>query len=169
MENEIVDRLNLTQKITNLIKKYKKLLFVIFLIVIITLSTIIFLNYYQKNKNERISEKYIIAGIYLSSEKKEDSKLLYKEIILSKNKFYSILALNKILENNLEQNKDEVLNFFEIIEDIKNDKEQKNLIKFKKALYLIKISKEIEGQELLRQIIEDNSIWKNAAIKISEK
>ena len=169
MENEIVDRLNLTQKITNLIKKYKKLLFVIFLIVIITLSTIIFLNYYQKNKNERISEKYIIAGIYLSSEKKEDSKLLYKEIILSKNKFYSILALNKILENNLEQNKDEVLNFFEIIEDIKNDKEQKNLIKFKKALYLIKISKEIEGEELLRQIIEDNSIWKNAAIKISEK
>ena len=66
------------------------------------------------------------------------------------------------------KNTDEVLNLFKSIEDIKIDKEEKNLIKFKKALYLIKISKETEGKKLLQQIISSNSIWKEAALEISK-
>ena len=41
-----------------------------------------------KKKMNLISEKYIQAGLYLSSNDKLKSKKIYKEIILSKNKFY---------------------------------------------------------------------------------
>ncbi len=169
MEDEIIDKSNLTEKILSIFKEKKKILFIILFIIITIFSVIIFYNYYQGNKNEKISEKYIKAGIYLASKDKEQSKLLYKEIIISKNKFYSILALNNIIEHELEEDSGKILNFFKIVENIKADKEERNLIKLKKALYLMKISKDSEGKKLLKEIIKDNSIWKNTAIQISTK
>jgi len=168
MENEIVDKSNLIEKIINFIKKKKKLFVVILILIIFTLLGFIFLNYYENTQNKKISEKYIKAGIYLSSKDKEKSKLIYKDIILSKNKFYSSLALNNIIENDLEQNSDEVLKFFEIVENIRTTKEHKDLIKLKKALYLIKISELDEGNKLLKEIISNNSIWKEIALEASK-
>jgi len=166
MENEIIDKKDLIEKSVDILRKKKKLLFSILFIVIAILSVIIFLNYYQNNQNEKISEQYIKAGIHLSSKDNEKSELIYKEIIFSKNKFYSILALNNIIENNLEENSDEILKLFEIIENINITTEQKNLVKLKKALYFKKISRDAEGNELLEEIIADNSIWKEAAMEI---
>ena len=40
--------------------------------------------------NNLISEKYISTGLYLSTKDIEKSKNFYEEIILSKNKFYSV-------------------------------------------------------------------------------
>ena len=168
MENETTEELNIIKKISNIISKKKKLFLLFLLIIIVILSTIIFLNHYQKNQNNKISEKYITAGIYLLSKDYEKSKSIYKEIILSKNKFYSILALNNIIENNLEKNNEEILKFFEIVEEVNITKEQKNLVKFKKALYFKKISRDLEGNKLLEEIIADNSIWKDAALEISK-
>jgi len=168
MENEITNKSNLIERISNIVKKKKKLLLSILFIIIAIPSAMIFLNYYQDNQNEKISEKYIKAGIYLSSKDKEKSKSIYKEIIFSKNKFYSILALNNIIENDLEENNDEVLKFFEIVEKINITPEQRNLVKLKKALYFKKISRDTEGNKLLEEIIADNSIWKETALEISK-
>ena len=168
MENEIIDKRNLIEKSKDILIKKKKLLFLILFIAISFLLVMFFFNYYQSNKNEKISEKYIKAGIHLSSNENEKSKLIYKEIIFSKNKFYSILALNNIIENDLEENSDEVLKLFEIIENINITTEQKNLVKLKKALYFKKISRDKEGNKLLKEIIADNSIWKETAIEISK-
>ena len=64
-----------------------------------------FFKYRLIKKNEFISEQYIKAGIYLASKKKKmSSKKNLEEIINSKNKFYSPLALNMILEKKLETN-----------------------------------------------------------------
>ena len=166
MENKIIDKPDLIEKIANIVKKRKKLLLSILFIIIVILSVLFFLNYYQDNQNEKISEKYIKAGIYLSSKDREKSKLIYKEIIFSKNKFYSILALNNIIENDLEENSEEILKLFNIIENTRNENERKNLIKLKKALYLIKISRSKEGNKLLQEIISNNSIWKDSALEI---
>ena len=103
MENEITDKSNLIAKISNIAKEKKKLLLSILFTIIAILLAMIFLNYYQDNQNNKISEKYIQAGIHFVSKDKERSKLLYKDIIFSKNKFYSILALNNIIENDLEE------------------------------------------------------------------
>jgi len=87
---------------------------------------------------------------------------------LSNNNFYSPLALNNLIDKNLEQNEIEILKLFETIEKLKVDKEQKNLFKIKKALYLISILKKDEGNKLLEEIISENSVWKNVAIEIKE-
>ena len=78
------------------------------------------------------------------------------------------MALNSIIDNDLEKNNEEILKLFNIVENAKIEKEQKNLIKLKKALYLIKISRDNEGEKLLNEIISDNSIWKEAASEISK-
>ena len=167
MENE--KKINSFEKIENFVKKNKNIFLAILTLIVFILIGINYFNYYQQSKNEKISEKFIQAGIYLSSQDKAQSKKIYKEIILSKNKFYSFLALNNILDNELEQNSDEVLKLFEVIEDINMEREEKNLIKLKKALYLIKISQDNLGKKLLDEIISDNSIWKEAASEISKR
>ena len=166
MENET--KINSSEKITNFVQKNKNIIVINFILIISVLVGISYFNYYQKSKNEKISEKFVQAGIYLSLNKQEESKKIYKEVISSKNKFYSILALNNIIDNDLEQNNEEVLELFDIVENIKIENEQKNLIKLKKALYLIKISRDNEGKKLLDEIISDDSIWKEAASAISK-
>jgi hypothetical protein len=102
----------------------------------------------------------------LSSGKNVKSKNLYNEIIFRKNKFYSILSLNTILEKNLETDKTKVLNYFEIIEGIKMSSENKDIVTFKKALYLIKISEGEAGTELLKNLIDKESQLKDLAKEI---
>ncbi len=167
MENE--KKIDFQERVEIFFKKNKKNFIIFFTLIILFVFGFSYFNYYQKSENEKISEKFVQAGIYISSNEKEKSKKIFKEIILSKNKFYSLTALNTIIDNNLEENSKEVLKLFEVVEDIKAEKEQKNLIKLKKALYLIKISEDNLGKKLLDEIISDDSIWKEAASEISQK
>tara|TARA_Y100000992_G_C21081513_1_gene403579 strand:- start:47 stop:553 length:507 start_codon:yes stop_codon:yes gene_type:complete len=166
MENEIENKTGTVKKIFNILIEKKKIFISIFILIILFVIGLKFLDYYKQNLNREISEKYIKAGILLSSNKKEESKKIYIEIIESKNSFYSILALNNIIENNLEKNSDEVLKLFESVENIKIKKDRKNLVKLKKALFFFKISKFDEGNLLLNQIIADDSKWKNIASEL---
>ncbi len=168
MENELENNLSFKDKLQNILKSNQKKIVIILLIVLLVISGVAYKNYSQNLKHYQISEKYIKAGIYLTQNKKEESKKIYKEIVLSNNNFYSPLALNNLIDNNLEQNEIEILKLFETIEKLKVDKEQKNLFKIKKALYLISILKKDEGNKLLEEIISENSVWKNVAIEIKE-
>ena len=146
-----------------------KLKFYIFLGLFI--SSIIGYQFFQiqiNKKNEFISEQYIKAGIYLASKKETESKKILEEIINSKNKFYSPLALNMILEKKLETNSKKILDYFEIVEKLQNKKDQKDLIILKKSLYLIKISQIEKGNELLQKIIDSNSSLKSIAEELLE-
>ena len=166
MEHEIENKPGIIEKLTSIFIKRKKSLISLFILTIFSIIGFKFFDYYKENKNKEISEKFIKAGIYLSSDKKNQSKEIYKDIIRSKNKFYSILALNNIIENNLEENSDEILGLFNLVESIKIEEDQKDLIKLKKALYLFKISKFDEGNALLKKIIASNSKWKNIALEL---
>ena len=141
------------------------LIFSTFIILLIIFAvTMIF----QERKNILISEKFIKANIFLSSENKDKSKELYEEIIKSKNKFYSILALNMILEKELENNEDKIIKYFNILQDLSIPSDQKDLLIFKKALYLIQISKTEEGRNLLRKLSNSDSYLKNISNQILE-
>ena len=168
MENEIIDKKDFSEKILIFFKEKQRVILITFVTIIGIILAFLTSNYYQNMENEEISEKFIKAGIHLSSEEKNKSKNILIEIVNSENKFYSILALNTIIENDLEESNNEILKLFEIVENLKIDKEQLNLIKLKKALYLIKISKNEEGNTLLNEIISENSIWKDAALEISK-
>ena len=166
MENEIENKSGVIHKIINFLTKRKKILFSFLILIIFSIVGLKLFNYYKETKNKEISERFIKAGIYLSSDKKKQSKEIYKEIIYSRNKFYSILALNNIIENNLEEDTKEILKLFDLVENLNIEKDQKNLVKLKKALYLFKISRFDEGNELLKKIIADDSKWKNIASEL---
>ena len=72
MENET--KINSSEKIENFIKKNKNIILIIFTLIIFALVGISYFNYYQKSKNEKVSEKFVQAGIYLSLNKQEESK-----------------------------------------------------------------------------------------------
>ena len=163
MENENLNNSTLFEKITIIAKHNKKKIIIIFSFTLIFIFCFFAYTYCQKEKNEDISQKYIKAGIYLSSKDFERSKAVYKEIILSKNKFYSSLALNNLIENDLERNNEEILELFKVVEDIKMEKDLKDLVKLRKALYLIKITKLDEGKKLLEEIISSKSVWSGIA------
>ncbi len=161
---------NLTKnKFSNFYINNKFKIFSFLIILFIVFISYIFLNISGEKKNNSVAEKYIQAGVFLASGNKEKSFELFEEVILSKNKFYSILALNTILDNdkNLEEKK--ILNYFEIVEDSVKTKDQKDLIIFKKALFFFKNSKDKIGEELLKSLIEDKSKFTSLAQEILKK
>ena len=158
-----------TNKFINIYHKHKiKIYFLISIILTISFTSIFF-NIYQENKNNLVSEKYIAAGLYLAKDDKKKSKELFEEIIYEKNRFYSLLSLNTVIEKNLVKDTKKVLNYFEIIESINYPKEQKDLIIFKKGLFLIKNSKNKDGIQLLENLVEKDSALKQIAKEILNK
>ena len=125
----------------------------------------IFFKINSEKKNNLISEQFIQAGINLDLNKTELSKKIYSEIILKKNKFYSVLALNIILEKELETNENTILSYFKIIESLKLPKE-KRFSNFKKSFILIEKSKFAEANKILNNLIENDSKFKDIAQEI---
>ena len=163
-KNEIQERLK-----TFLSNNKKK-----FIILIITIF-IIFITFFlwkdnQNKKDTLISEKYIKAGLFLSNNKFEEAKNIYEDLVLSNNKFYAVLALNTILEKNLVNDKQKIFKYFTKVEKLNLSDEQKDLINFKKALYLIKLNKNDDATELLNNLINKNSNFESVAQElISDK
>tara|TARA_B100000242_G_scaffold282918_1_gene244638 strand:- start:21 stop:533 length:513 start_codon:yes stop_codon:yes gene_type:complete len=151
------------------IKENKLKIIFSFIFLLTILIILIAKNIHEKKQNNLISEKYIQAGLLLSKGEKEKSLKVFEEIIKSKNKFYSVLALNSILEKKLTEDKEKILNFFEKIEDLNIEKNQKDLVMFKKALYLIKNSNSNAGNALLEYLIKSDSELKFQAEEILDK
>lgn len=166
MEDNTQKSKNFSDNVINIIKNNRNIIIVILFLSFILLIGISYLGYHKENQNIKISEKFIQAGLLLQNNEKKESNNIYKEIIKSKNKAYSLLSLNNIIDNKLEKDQNEVLKLFNTIESIKLEQGQRDLVKLKKALYLIKISKNEEGNKLLNEIISTNSIWKNTALDI---
>ncbi len=147
--------------------KIKILFFTIILFVFI--SIVIIFNNNNKKKNLIIAEKYIQAELLLTAEKKDNAKIIYEEIILSKNKFYAILSLNTIIDKKLITNEKEILEYFSILEKSNLSKENKDLLTLKKALYYLKTSKADAGKVILKSLIDNDSSLKKIAQELLKK
>ena len=166
MEQNLEKKIDLKEKIFFFFKKNQFKLIILFFLIFLVGIFLIFFKINIEKKNNLISEQFIQAGINLELNKTELSKKIYNEIILKKNKFYSVLALNIILEKKLETNENIILGYFKIIEDLKLSKEKKDLINLKKALFLIEKSKSNEAKEILKNLVENESKIKNIAQEI---
>ena len=169
MDHNLDNKIEFKDKLFSLLKENKLKLFFLISIIFLVISIVIFIKFNNEKKNELISEKYIQAGLYLASKDEKKSKDLYEEVILSNNKFYSILALNTILEKDLEKEEKKIMKYFANVESLVKDIDVKNLIQFKKALYLIKNSNKIEGTKLLNNIIKTESKLKSLAEEVLAK
>ena len=169
MDQNLERKQELKNKIINFYNLNKVKVFFLILILIIGVISTIFLKINNERKNVLISDKYIQAGLYLSSNNDKKAKILFEEIVLSKNEFYSILAFNKILEKNLVSDKKQILKYFSIIEKSITTLDNKDLIVFKKALYAIKFFDNKTGEDLFRDLINKDSILKPLAEEILKK
>ena len=168
MEQNLNNKVEITDKFQNFYEKNKKKIYIICSFLIIFIVSLTILNIKNKNNNLLIAEKYVKAGMALSSGSKEKSLDLLEEIILSKNSFYGILALNMIVEKELVSDKKQILNYFQIINKTKQSKENKDIINLKKALFLIKNSEIENGKKILNEMIKNNSNLQFLAKEIIE-
>jgi hypothetical protein len=169
MNQNTENKSELKKKLISIYDTHKlKIYLLIFIVIIFTISLALFKINVDK-KNILISEKYVQAGLLLSMKKNQKANDLYEEIILSKNKFYSILSLNNILENNLEADNQKVLNYFKAIESLNLEKEHYDLLIIKKALFLIKTSSSNEGISILNDLINKDSKFKELAKELIVK
>jgi hypothetical protein len=120
----------------------------------------------NKSKREKISENFIQAKILLENQQNIKAHNILKNIIEKKDNIYSPLSLFLIIEKNLETDKATITNYFDEILDIGSiEKEDLNLLKLKKAIFISENSKEEDMLELLNPIINSDSVWKIQSIK----
>ena len=164
-EIEIINTNTRNEKIKNFFINYKKLLIGILTVVIIGLFGFFFYEDYKADKKEELANKYNLAVIKYNSDQNNNIETILKEIINTKDKTYSPLAFYFLMDNDLIKSKDEINNYFDIlINDIKLDKEIKNLTIFKKGLFNSDFANENQLLDILNPVIKSESVWKPHAL-----
>ena len=133
--------------------------------IIVTLSSVTFYLYFKEKKIINLSNSYINAKVYLENNEIDKATNILKEIIFSNNETYSTLAFFIILNENLIQDQKELLNIFDhILKENKFEKEIKDLLIFKKALFESDSIDEVKLLDSLNPLINKDSIWKPHAL-----
>ena len=158
---------NIQNKISDYIKyNFKKIIVLLILLIVFLLTYIFYINL-KKESEIKLSEKYTQASIQFKQNNINESKLLLENVIDKGHKFYSPLALYFVIDNNLETDPLKIISLFDKILKISSiDKENLNLIKIKKAIFLFSLEDEESIIKTLNPIINSNSIWRNMAIKL---
>ena len=105
------------------------------------------------------------AKIYLENDNKNKAKNILKTIIFANDNTYSVLSLFLILNENLIVDQRELSNLFDqVLENNKFEKEIKNLIIFKKALFQSNFISESELLETVKPLINTETVWKPHAL-----
>ncbi len=157
MDNSLENNTKFKEKLILFYNNNKYKIYLFMFVLLISIISIIAFNILKKKENNLMAEKYVQAGLYLASNNNKEAKNLYEEIINSKNKFYSILALNLIIEKNLITDQKKILDYFQLLEKINYSKDKIDLIKLKKALYLIKFGDKNSGNNILKNLVKENS------------
>ncbi len=154
------------KKFIDLLRSNTKILSAILIILILTGSFFLWLDYSSKNQRVKISEEFISAKIFLNNKNLTSSLGILKKIINKKDKIYSPLSLFLIIDNDLESDKTLVLKYFDTVLSIGGqEKEDLNLLKLKKAYFISENSKEKDLLDLLNPIINSKSVWRIQSIK----
>ena len=157
MQDNQENKIEFRDKLENFYSNNKGKIYIFILALLIAVISLALIDSLNKKKSIKIGQQYIEAGIYLASDNREKAKKIYEEIILSKDNFYSILALNKIVEKNLATDKNKVIEYFDILEKSISSINERDLLIFKKALYLIKNSEAEMGEGLMQKLIDQDS------------
>ena len=169
MDQSLDKKIEAKEKVLNFLKKNKFKLFILFSILIVFLASFFWIKYLNKKENILTSENYIKGGILLADNQNDEAKKYFEKIVETGDNFYSLLALNIILEKNLVTDQKKILQYFERLENKKFSIELADLILFKKALYLLKINDKESGIEILSNLIKKDSKLKILAQEIISK
>ena len=170
MEEEIrlIDEKTRNQKIKNFFIENKKLLISLVALLFLLILSFYSFQIYKSGQKKQLSDKYNSAVIdYRNGDKVKIIKSMI-EVVEDKDSTYSPLALYFLIDNNLIENRNEVNQLFDIlIRKTSLDTEIKNLIIYKKALYNADFINENELLNILKPLVNSNSVWKSHALYLA--
>ena len=143
----------------------KILIFSVTLILIIAIASVSFYSETKEKKKILLSDNYLAAKVYLENGDRNKVKNILKTIIFANDSTYSTLSLFLILNENLIVDQGELSNLFDhVLENNKFEKEVKNLIIFKKALFQSNFVSELELLDAVKPLINTETVWKPHAL-----
>ena len=141
-----------------------KIISIIVILVIVLVGAYSF-DSYKTNKKKEISNKFNSTTLTHSENTKETTVKNLVEIINEQDPTYSPLSLYYIIDNKLISNQSEINSYFDIlIEKTPLDKEIKNLVIYKKALFNSDQAQESDLLNILNPLINSESVWKSHAL-----
>jgi len=164
-EITIINSTTRNEKITNFFVNNKRILIVGFSIIIFAIIGYLSIQEIKKQAKIKLANQFNLTVINFKTEDKKITVNQLTELIKKNDATYSPLALYFLIDNNLIDNQSEVNNLFnEIINKTSLDKEIKNLIIYKKALFNSDFSSENDLLQILNPIINSDSIWKSHSL-----
>ena len=153
------------EKVRNFFVNNKnKIISVIVILIIILVGSYSF-DSYKTNKKREISNIFNSTTLSHSDNNKEKTVQNLVEIINEQDPTYSPLSLYFIIDNKLISNQIEINSYFDIlIEKTALDKEIKNLVIYKKALFNADQYQENDLLNILNPVINSKSVWKSHAL-----
>ena len=153
------------EKVRNFfINNKNKIISTIVVLIIVLIGAYSF-DSYKTNKKKEISNKFNSTTLAYSEKTKDLTTQKLVEIINDQDPTYSPLSLYFIIDNKLISNQSEINSYFDmLIEKTSLDKEIKNLVIYKKALFNADEAQESDLLNMLNPLINSKSVWKSHAL-----
>ena len=166
-ENLFEAQYDLTKK--SRIKKFyesnKILIFSSILILIISFGSLSFYLESKESKKILLSENYVQAKFYLENGNKSEALNTLKKVIFANDSTYSTLSFFLILNQNLISDYKEISALYDhLLENNKFEKELRNLLIYKKALFISNSIIESELLETIKPLLNTDTLWKPHAL-----
>ena len=161
----IINKNTRNEKIKNFfVNNTKKLIIAISAIVLIIFGY--FINEDLKKKNKiKLANRYNLVTIkFISGDKnKFENELI--DIVNEKDRTYSPLALYFLIDNNIVNENKKINELFDVvINETSLEKEIKNLVIYKKALFNSDFESENNLIQILSPVINSDSVWRSHAL-----
>ena len=164
-ELNIIDSNTRNEKIKNFFINNKKILISFFVLIFITIIVYFAFNSYKNKKKIEISDLYNSTIIEYSEINKQKTINSLINLINKKDPTYSPLSLYFIIDYELITEQKKINKLFDIIiDEVSLEKEIKNLIIYKKALYNADQIDENGILKILNPLINSKSVWKSHAL-----
>ena len=146
------------------INNKKKIAILISTFLIILISFFIYSSVKKKNKLA-LADKYNLVTSESEQINRTDIQNQLLEIINEEDGTYSVLALYYLIDNKIMVDREKINDLFDkVINEIKLEREIKNLIIYKKGLFNSDTENENTLLEILNPVINSDSIWKSHAL-----
>ena len=161
----IINKETRNEKIKNFFIKNKKKIIISISVIILAIFGYFIYEDFNKKSKIKLANRYNIAKMNFISGNKAMVENELLSIVHAKDRTYSPLALYFLIDNNIINDKNKINELFDtVINETSLEKEIKNLLIYKKALFNSDFESENNLITILKPIINSNSIWKSHAL-----
>ena len=164
-EISIINEKTRNERIKNFFVKNKRLLLLTISSLVIIVIGFYSFQAFKESQREQLSDTYNSAVIKFNEGDRNNALLIMKKVIENRDATYSPLALYFLIDNNLLENQKETNDLFDVLIDKTSlEKEIRNLIIYKKALFNANFSNEKQLLDILKPLLNSKSVWKSHAL-----